>query len=745
MQNMKNIFLLSLAVSTAVLGCFGQSKFDLPAAQFVSAANQSKVVSRSGEKAVVISDDSYDAKVPVIVTFHSANDAVAFADSCDDVLDVAADMVMVNLSADEMQLLAQESSVKSISRGYDSKLFLNIARTTTGVEDIHKGTGLEKSYTGKGVITGLMDVGLDPNHENFKKDGVTRLGRLWVITGSNATPREYAGHNTIGAYTTDDANQTHGTHVLGIMAGSFNERASQIAIVNERTGQFQISTTRAVPYYGVATESEIAACAGSLQGNNILLGVRCVRNYAQEVGKPAVMNLSLGHNYGPHDGTSASSRYLTEFGKDMIICISAGNEGADRVSYHKDFTAQSRAVKTFVAANAAADGVFDMWSSDSSKPSVTFAVVEKATGNIKYSYKLNPDTEETVYITGDYYTAAGYIHDPVFNDTFGPQSAVIISSNVNPDNNRYNVMAQLQLRTGSKAEGLAAAFIIEGDAGKSVDMYCSTASGMVSNGLTDFVDGNANQSINDLACGENVIAVGAYVNRRTFPTLDGMMTYNGSVDNAIASFSSYGKTFQGKQLPDITGPGMGMISSYSHYYVQNNSKDVLSGRLGDPTKDKRASYWAEMSGTSMSSPFVAGVCALWLEADPTLTVDDIKNIMKETADKDEFTAVNPERWGYGKINALAGIKKILGSSGIAGVVTEGADMIVTPSAGAVEVFAAGAGEIGVELYTVGGALAAKTVASGDTAVLSTEGLAKGVYVLRAVADGTRVATSKIAL
>ena len=188
-----------------------------------------------------------------------------------------------------------------------------------------------------------------------------------------------------------------------------------------------------------------------------------------------------------------------------------------------------------------------------------------------------------------------------------------------------------------------------------------------------------------------------------------------------------------------------MISSYSHYYVQNNSKDVLSGRLGDPTKDKRASYWAEMSGTSMSSPFVAGVCALWLEADPTLTVDDIKNIMKETADKDEFTAVNPERWGYGKINALAGIKKILGSSGIAGVVTEGADMIVTPSAGAVEVFAAGAGEIGVELYTVGGALAAKTVASGDTAVLSTEGLAKGVYVLRAVADGTRVATSKIAL
>ena len=77
--------------------------------------------------------------------------------------------------------------------------------------------------------------------------------------------------------------------------------------------------------------------------------------------------------------------------------------------------------------------------------------------------------------------------------------------------------------------------------------------------------------------------------------------------------------------------------------------------------------------------------------------------------------------------------------------TEGSDMIVTPSEGSVEVFAAGAGEIGVELYTVGGALAAKTTANGDTAVLATDGLAKGVYVLRAVADGTRVVTRKIAL
>ena len=62
-----------------------------------------------------------------------------------------------------------------------------------------------------------------------------------------------------------------------------------------------------------------------------------------------------------------------------------------------------------------------------------------------------------------------------------------------------------------------------------------------------------------------------------------------------------------------------------------------------------------------------------------------------------------------------------------------------------EVFAAGASTVAVQLYTVGGALAASVSSDGDTAQLSTDGLAKGVYVLRASADGSRTATRKIVL
>ena len=64
------------------------------------------------------------------------------------------------------------------------------------------------------------------------------------------------------------------------------------------------------------------------------------------------------------------------------------------------------------------------------------------------------------------------------------------------------------------------------------------------------------------------------------------------------------------------------------------------------------------SGTSMSCPTVSGIIALWLQADPTLTLDEIKEVLAATSRNDEFTAASPIKWGYGKIDAAAGIEYI---------------------------------------------------------------------------------------
>ena len=67
----------------------------------------------------------------------------------------------------------------------------------------------------------------------------------------------------------------------------------------------------------------------------------------------------------------------------------------------------------------------------------------------------------------------------------------------------------------------------------------------------------------------------------------------------------------------------------------------------------------------MSAPCVAGILALWLEADPTLTQEQLKDLIVHTSTTDHFVSQCPERWGSCKINALAGLRRVLGiDSGI---------------------------------------------------------------------------------
>ena len=72
--------------------------------------------------------------------------------------------------------------------------------------------------------------------------------------------------------------------------------------------------------------------------------------------------------------------------------------------------------------------------------------------------------------------------------------------------------------------------------------------------------------------------------------------------------------------------------------------------------------WGADSGTSMSTPTVAGIIALWLEAKPDLTYEQIKETIAATASKDEFTEAAPIHYGHGKIDAYKGLLHVLGLS-----------------------------------------------------------------------------------
>lgn len=729
-----------------------------------------------------------EQRVAVLVTMKEAGMGYILAENGYEIENELGRIVIARLTAPEMEAVAELDEVVQVSLGFEAEPMMRVARKTTKVDDVHKAnasSGLSHGYTGEGVIVGMMDTGLDPNHLNFRDAaGNLRIKNYWEIKGADGSVVLYDTPEKIGAFETDLRQETHATHVLGIMAGSHNARPGSgngmVATLNG-LGKPSVSASNINPYYGVAKDAEMSVCSGTLENNNITIAAGRFRDYVKSTGKPGVLNFSLGNQRGPHDGTDASSLALADVGMDVLICMSAGNEGNANISLSKTLTASDKTVRTFVSAGLAGNGYLDIWSSGPQTLKVTFAAINLTNGNIVGTFEI-PTPSSFSYIGGTSVRYSNVVKNAQFGNTFGQSSFIGYSANLNTANNRYDVYLTFEL-SGSNAN-TAAAIIVEGTDGNKIDMYGSMV--LRSNGMAGYLDGTPTNSINGLACGDNILVVGAYVNSNPYMTLGGESSWSSTTypQGGIAAFSSYGHTFQGRQLPDVVGPGMGMISSYNSYYVRDEINNYVTKGLANPVNTKTEAqlrteaesgysvwinspdkkdpddmktplknYWGEMSGTSMSSPFVAGVLALWSQAAAEkgvrLSMDDVKKVIAATADKDEFTAQQPERWGMGKINALAGLKYILANElgGVDGIASDDPEssLIIEPVGGGVySVFLAGVEGFTATLHNLQGQAVATASATGNELTLDGSALGRGVYVLTVQAPNTRI-SRKIAL
>ena len=746
---MKRIYTITLAAVGAAMALSAQSKFDAPAALLVDNARQNtiaKVKSRAGTEVRTLAPEIDPAAKTLVAIILTDTECISDMQAKGfDLVSTEGDVILARLTPAQMEEAAAMDGVLQVSLGYEAYPLLKEARAVTGVDAIHNGTdGLDgHSYTGNGIIVGMMDTGLDHNHLNFQKDnGDLRITRIWEIT-SGGTTNLFDTPDKIRNKRTDTSNGTHATHVLGIMGGSYNgtakyadyNRVNRPSVLNGKN-----------PFYGVAKNAELSVCIGTLQNNNIQLAAQYLYDYARLQDKPVVMNLSLGNNIGSHDGTDAGSRLLANLGKEMLICISAGNEGGSPLSLEKKLTASDRTVKTILSSGSIRKGsVVEIWGDNASAIKLTFAAVNKSTGAIiKEIYSLASNTQgKSTFVGGNNYNNYSNVTvNADMNRYFGSGALVGGSSNISTTNNRYTI--SIQVECGIQDATIVPALIIEGQAGNTINAYCnSMLGGFHSLGLNGYTPGNAANCINGMACGDNVLVVGSYANRVKWPTLaSGELEFQGDpLVGDISSFSSSGWTYSGRKLPDVVGPGQGMIASYSTPYMQKleagelpNEGVAFNQRCAEATNPvtKETNYWMEMSGTSMSSPFVAGVLALWLEADPTLTMDRVKEIIRKTATHDEFTAKDPDKWGMGKINALAGLKEILGTGSVNTVEADDAadKMIIEPLGGkCYSVFVGGTDGFTVNLYNLQGTLMATATSNGDTAEMDASPFADGIYLM----------------
>ena len=158
-------------------------------------------------------------------------------------------------------------------------------------------------------------------------------------------------------------------------------------------------------------------------------------------------------------------------------------------------------------------------------------------------------------------------------------------------------------------------------------------------------------------------------------------------------------------------------------------------------------YWGEMDGTSMATPFMTGVAALWLQADPTMTCADIKDVLANSSITDANFTADQERFSAGKVDAAAGLMYIMQNqlAAIGSVDTDNSvsPLLITASAeGVYTVALAGSSAFDVTLTDMQGRTVASAHATDGIATLDASALAKGIYVVNARSASTN-ATAKI--
>jgi len=761
---MKKSYTLLLLAGAVSLSAFAQSKFDAPGAMVMNTYKMLKL-NPSADPAICeglpVKADALlgrsGERVSVLVKLAPGSSVSDLEVRGMDILAEAGSIILASGTLDDIEALDKCDFVQALSFGQKRTSKLNLARKYTGVDKIHEGTELPRAYNGAGVLTGIMDSGVDPNHANFLNmdDDISRVDVVWHFRSSNGTSREYIGPN-VSRFETDDPYETHGTHTLGCMSGAYNREGGKVSTmtrdVNRPSSRATVNGTTPNPYYGMAPAATIAVGCGELYDDNTIAAATNVRDYAKGEGMPAVFNMSLGSNIGSHDGKSLTAQALNEIGKDIIICIAAGNEGDVNMSIDKTLSADETEFITFITCDASSfSGYIDFWS-DSSTPFEIHPLVFDSYEDVildELQWKGGVNGE---LINLNTQKSSSYTNLASFTKYFSNSSVKMQSSTNKGTNNRYNVFMNASLtwnRTQNQDRDYVLGFRIIGKPGQRITAT-TNASGVGSDKLPvsavfsnldwdQYVNGSPDFSINSMAGFENCIVVGAWNTAVTWPSISGSpLTYIGSdlVRNEVAAYSSYGTDDNGVALPDVCAPGTAIISSISTYYYNNLTASYPSEAntvSASQNVDGRNNYWQAQQGTSMACPVVAGGIALWLQANPYLTVAEAKRIAKETATRDDdVTGFEPAiKWGAGKFNAYEGLKEVLKNTGVDDVLIDNKNPMLIAAAGpsAWDITVPGAQRVVADLYNLAGVKVASATADGNNLLLQADGLAKGVYVI----------------
>lgn len=519
-------------------------------------------------------------------------------------------------------------------------LLADSARMHHFVDQVHAGSGgLTSSYTGVNVIIGYVDTGIDFNHPDFQEtNGDTRVLRYWdqSMPDTPNSPAPY-GYGFVwdstdinnGTITSLD-NNAHGTTVSG--QGSGNGLANGL---NK----------------GMAPDSKIIVVETDFSRPNWTLTVADACDYifkvADTLGMPAVVNLSLGSYLGSHDGNDPASEAietLLDEKAGRIVVSAAGNSGQiGPYHQHSNVTSDTNFVwfDNNPSGSLGANTVFfDLWTDNV---------------NATFDFAFGADTEAPSYdfrgrtnFHGASSSIGTTIFDTIWNGT-NRIATIEVYTNIFGGNYNMQVLASI--------DSVDYRYRFETTGTGSYDLWSGAGLGYnnmfdAAPTLAEFPDSalyiapDINQTIvSSWNCSEKVVSVGNFRNRIAHEDLDGNTYYNPATPvGELSPASSKGPNRNNVIKPNISASGDVSLTAGPIWYLTNpaNNQGIDAG-----------GWHVRNGGTSMASPIVAGIAALYLERCNYATNEYFLNDLQLNAYSDAFTGPTAGNgYGYGKAHAL---------------------------------------------------------------------------------------------
>ncbi|HEX4337063.1 MAG TPA: S8 family serine peptidase [Polyangiaceae bacterium] len=510
---------------------------------------------------------------------------------------------------------------------------LDRAAVWTGAPTFRNATGL----AGKGAIIGIIDTGADVTHPDLQNaDGTTRIAYFIDYSKgpagkqkdaeshcSTAVPCAVYSNTDLDALVKAGTAKTalskdvvgHGTHVTSLAAGNGGAEKKYVGMAPEAT----IIVARALDSSGQISDATVLSAAS------------LIFELATQLGKPAVLNLSLGSDFGPHDGSSSLEKGLADLIADQpegrAVVVAAGNSAGlfeGEIGYpsplgvHTDISVQPGSRVEVPVLTPPPQGAGDTLSGTIFVWATFRPGDDVGVGVERPNSELAPIQRKGQVAT--------FGVDKVLTATIAVQALSEVQDLGVPDENAAAIIID---GTWPKSETFSLAF--EGSGTVSLWVNAVGEIGSESGGIGAlFPESTKESTVTIPACHPDLIAVGATLNRTRWNDRLGAavaITSFGGVDDppldSIGFFSSAGPTTDLRMKPDIVAPGAFVIGAMSADADPRKSAASIFGETGTCTPPTDCAVidaqHAVTVGTSMAAPIVSGAVALLFEQNPKLT------------------------------------------------------------------------------------------------------------------------------